>query len=38
VPSDLIVVVLVRGKEASQGIVIGERFCPLCTCPWNITW
>jgi hypothetical protein len=30
-------VMLVRGREASRGIIIGEMFCPPCTCPWNIT-
>jgi hypothetical protein len=33
----LVTAMLVGGKEASRGIIIGERFCPLCTCPWNIT-
>jgi hypothetical protein len=30
-PSGLATVMLVREREASQGVIIGERFCPLCT-------
>jgi hypothetical protein len=35
--SGLVAAMHVGGREASRIIVIGERFCPLCTCPWNIT-
>jgi hypothetical protein len=30
-PSGLVVVMLVGGREASRGIITGERFYPLCT-------
>jgi hypothetical protein len=36
-PSDLVTTMLVGGREASRCVVIGERFYPLYTCPWNIT-
>jgi hypothetical protein len=36
-PSGLVMTMLVRGREASRGVVSSERFCPLCTCPRNIT-
>jgi hypothetical protein len=32
----LVTAMLVVGREASRGVIIGERFYPLCTCPWNI--